>query len=133
MQSFNNIIGTNLLANSHDDQTIKLASRVLTRPYALPPGDHVFEPTFHEDQTLNVAKRFYIIKNAPPPGGHVLQPTLTIFGLIKCSAPWGPYIIGTILLTKVLTRFYYSHMWPYYKKCPASWWPCFKGAFSHFG
>ncbi|KAH3693050.1 hypothetical protein DPMN_193387 [Dreissena polymorpha] len=107
-----NIIGTNLLANSHDDQTIKLASRVLTRPYALLPGDHVFEPTFHEDQTFKI----YIIKNAPSPGGHVLQPTLTIFGL-----------------GRVLTRFYYSHMWPYYKKCPASWWPCFKGAFSHFG
>ncbi|KAH3881910.1 hypothetical protein DPMN_005837 [Dreissena polymorpha] len=105
------IIGTNLLANSHDDQTIKLASRVLTRPYALLPGDHVFEPTLYNK---------------------------------KCPAPWRPCfatnfnnfwtnIIGTILLTKVLTRFYYSHMWPYYKKCPAFWWPCFKGAFSHFG
>ncbi|KAH3895954.1 hypothetical protein DPMN_020123 [Dreissena polymorpha] len=73
------IFGTNLLANSHDDQTIKLASRVLTRlAYALLPGDHVFQPTFHEDQTLNtitVASRVngHIIKNAPRPGGHVLK------------------------------------------------------------
>ncbi|KAH3894437.1 hypothetical protein DPMN_018594 [Dreissena polymorpha] len=55
------IIGTNLLAYSHDDRTIKLASRVLTRPYALLPGNHVFQPT-----------------------------------------------------SRVLTRFYYSHIWPYY-------------------
>ncbi|KAH3881892.1 hypothetical protein DPMN_005819 [Dreissena polymorpha] len=120
------IIETNLLANIHDDQTIKVASRVLTRfyfsnkrPYALLPGDYVFQPTFHEDWTLNVASRLltsYIIKNAPPPGGHVLQPTLTIFRLVqnniwthflKNAPPSGGH-------SRVLTRFYYSHIWPYY-------------------
>ncbi|KAH3862343.1 hypothetical protein DPMN_025309 [Dreissena polymorpha] len=79
-------IGTNLLANSHDDRTIKVDSRVLTRPYALLPGNHFFQTTFHEDRTLNLASRLLTRKNAPPSWGH----------------------------SRVLTRFYYSHIWPYY-------------------
>ncbi|KAH3782979.1 hypothetical protein DPMN_160904 [Dreissena polymorpha] len=63
-------IGTNLLSNFHEDRTINVASRVLTRKYGPPPGGHVFQPTgiiiklvqdikgvhlltkFHEDQTI---------------------------------------------------------------------------------
>ncbi|KAH3879742.1 hypothetical protein DPMN_003648 [Dreissena polymorpha] len=69
------IIGTNLLSKFHDDQTINVASRVLTRKNSPSPGGHVFQPTgiifeldqdiigmnlltkFHEDQTVNVASR----------------------------------------------------------------------------
>ncbi|KAH3867405.1 hypothetical protein DPMN_030531 [Dreissena polymorpha] len=88
------IIGTNLLSKFHEDQKIyiyiNVASRVLTRKNAPPPGGHVFQPTsiivltrknalppwwpyiigmnlltkFHEDQTINVASG---VKNAPPP------------------------------------------------------------------
>ncbi|KAH3799549.1 hypothetical protein DPMN_153159 [Dreissena polymorpha] len=129
------IIGTNPLTKFHDDRKINVTSRVLTRKNAPPPGGHVFQPTgiifdlFHEDRTVNVASR---VKIAPPLGSHVFQSNISIFKLIqniietnlltkfhvdwtinvasrvltrkKCPAHWWPYIIGTNLLTKVLTR-----------------------------
>ncbi|KAH3872454.1 hypothetical protein DPMN_035670 [Dreissena polymorpha] len=113
-----NIIGTNLLTKFHEDRKINVASRVLTRKNAPPPGSHVFQATgiifelvqyifgmnlltkFHEDRTVNVASRvltrFYyshIRKNAPPPGSHVFQPTGIIFELVQD-------IFGMNLLTK---------------------------------
>ncbi|KAH3879538.1 hypothetical protein DPMN_003441 [Dreissena polymorpha] len=124
------IIWTNLLTKFHEDRKINVASRVLTRKNAPPPGGHVFQPTsiifdliqdiikmklltkFHEYRTINVASRE---KNAPPLGIHVFQANITIFELIKD-------IIKTNLLTKfhedwtinvaskVLTRLYYSHI-----------------------
>ncbi|KAH3748744.1 hypothetical protein DPMN_183194 [Dreissena polymorpha] len=102
----------------HEDRKINVASRVLTRKNAPPPGSHVFQPTgiifelvqdiirmnfltkFHEDQTVNVASRvltrFYyshIRKNAPPLGSHVFQANIIIFELIQD-------IIETNLLNK---------------------------------
>ncbi|KAH3754608.1 hypothetical protein DPMN_189288 [Dreissena polymorpha] len=56
------IIGTNVLTKFHEDRKINVASRVLTRKNAPPPGGY-----FHEDQTINVASR---VKNAPPLGSH---------------------------------------------------------------
>ncbi|KAH3854547.1 hypothetical protein DPMN_097090 [Dreissena polymorpha] len=62
-------IGTNLLTKFHDDRTINVASRVLTRKNAPPHGGHVFLPTgtnfqyfiginlltkVQEDRTINV-------------------------------------------------------------------------------
>ncbi|KAH3845658.1 hypothetical protein DPMN_087940 [Dreissena polymorpha] len=86
------IIGMNLLAEFHEDRTINVASRVLTRFYyshirknALPLGSHVFQANtnlltiFHEDWTINVASRVLTIKNASPSGGHVFQPKDIIF------------------------------------------------------
>ncbi|KAH3889671.1 hypothetical protein DPMN_013732 [Dreissena polymorpha] len=88
--------------------TINVASKVLTRKNAPPPGGHVFIATipifeliqdiirtnlltkFHKDQTINVASR---VKNAPPLGSHVFQANITIFKLIQD-------IIETNLLTK---------------------------------
>ncbi|KAH3800066.1 hypothetical protein DPMN_153691 [Dreissena polymorpha] len=88
-----NIIRTNLLTKFHEDRKINVASRVLTRKNAPPPGSHVFQPIgivfelvqyligmnlltkFHEDRTVNVASR------------------------VKCPAPWRPCIIKTNLLT----------------------------------
>ncbi|KAH3783492.1 hypothetical protein DPMN_161430 [Dreissena polymorpha] len=64
------IIGMNLLTKFHEDQTINVTSRVLTRFY------------------YN-----HIRKNAPPLGSHVFQANVTIFELIKD-------IIETNLLTK---------------------------------
>ncbi|KAH3883480.1 hypothetical protein DPMN_007437 [Dreissena polymorpha] len=101
------IIGMNLLTKHikknvpplskfHEDRKINVASRVLTRKNAPPPGGHVFQPTgiifelFHEDQTITVASR---VKNAPPLGSHVFQANVTIFELIQD-------IIKTNLLTK---------------------------------
>ncbi|KAH3738213.1 hypothetical protein DPMN_044841 [Dreissena polymorpha] len=87
-----NIIGTNLLTKLHEDRKINVASRVLTRKNAPPPGSH-----FHEDRTINVASRVKMPrplvaileinvasrvltrKNAPPPGGHIFQPKGIIF------------------------------------------------------
>ncbi|KAH3747486.1 hypothetical protein DPMN_181913 [Dreissena polymorpha] len=85
-----NIIGTNPLTKFHKDLKINVASRVLTRKNAPPPGSHVFQPTgiifelvqdiigmnlltkFHEDRTVNVASRE---KNAPPLGSHFFEQT----------------------------------------------------------
>ncbi|KAH3772576.1 hypothetical protein DPMN_173917 [Dreissena polymorpha] len=38
---------------------------------------------FHEDRKINVASRVLTRKNAPPPGGHVFQPTDIIFELVQ--------------------------------------------------
>ncbi|KAH3845660.1 hypothetical protein DPMN_087942 [Dreissena polymorpha] len=102
------IIGINLQTKFHEDRKINVASRVLTRKNAPPPGSHVFQPTsiifelfqniiqmnlltkFHEDGTVNVASRvltrFYyshIRKNAPPLGSHFFQANIIIFKLIQ--------------------------------------------------
>ncbi|KAH3873121.1 hypothetical protein DPMN_036347 [Dreissena polymorpha] len=140
------IIGMNLLTKFHEDRTVNVASRVLTRFYyshirkiAPPLGSHVFQANiiifnliqdiietnlltkFHEDWTINVASRvltrFYhshIKKNAPPPGGHVFKATKTIFELIQD-------IIGTNLLTNVNKE-----------KCPAPSSPVFEANISIF-
>ncbi|KAH3786951.1 hypothetical protein DPMN_165069 [Dreissena polymorpha] len=102
------IIETNLLTKFHEDWTINVASRVLTRKNAPPPGGHVFQPKgiifylfqyiigmnlltkFHEDWTISVASR---VKNAPPLDSHVFRANVTIFKLIQD-------IIRTNLLTK---------------------------------
>ncbi|KAH3747462.1 hypothetical protein DPMN_181889 [Dreissena polymorpha] len=75
-------IGTNLLTKFHNDQTINVATRVLTRKIAPPTWQPYFIGTnlltkFHHDQTINVATR---VKIAPP--------------------TWQPSFIGTNLLTK---------------------------------
>ncbi|KAH3859538.1 hypothetical protein DPMN_102355, partial [Dreissena polymorpha] len=64
------IIGMNLLTKFYEDQTINVASRVLTRFYSS-----------------------HIKKNAPPLGSHVVLANVTIFELIQV-------IIETNLLTK---------------------------------
>ncbi|KAH3877948.1 hypothetical protein DPMN_001828 [Dreissena polymorpha] len=95
------IIGTNPLTKFHEDRKINVASRVLTRKNAPPPGSHMNLLTkFHEDRTLNVTSRvltrFYyshIRKNAPPLGSHFFQANIIIFELIQD-------IIETNLLTK---------------------------------
>ncbi|KAH3826096.1 hypothetical protein DPMN_127989 [Dreissena polymorpha] len=92
----------------HEDQTINVASRVLTRKNSPPPGCHAFQATgtifklvhaiigtilltkFLDDRTINFS---YIRKNATPFGGHVCQPTGTIFILTYD-------IIGTNFLMK---------------------------------
>ncbi|KAH3812440.1 hypothetical protein DPMN_140872 [Dreissena polymorpha] len=108
------IIGMNLLTKFHEDRTINVTSRVLTRFYhshisshirknALPIGCHVFQAKvtifeliqdisgtnllskFHEDRKINVAARVLT--------SHVFQPTGIIFELVQD-------IIGMNLLTK---------------------------------
>ncbi|KAH3868427.1 hypothetical protein DPMN_031574 [Dreissena polymorpha] len=59
LELFQDIIRTNLLNKLHEDWTINVASRVLTRFY------------------------FILGKNVSPPGGHVFQPTGTNFELIQ--------------------------------------------------
>ncbi|KAH3831400.1 hypothetical protein DPMN_104667 [Dreissena polymorpha] len=58
----------NLLTKFHEDRKINVASIVLTRKNALPPGGHVFQAT--EKQAL-------------PPGGHVFQPNKTNVELVR--------------------------------------------------
>ncbi|KAH3864987.1 hypothetical protein DPMN_028020 [Dreissena polymorpha] len=103
----------------HEDWTINVISKVLTRKTATTTGGHVFHSTgtifklglkiknclatwqpyiirtnvltkFHEDWTINLTST---VKTAPPPGGHVFLPTGIIFELVK-------YFIGTHVPTK---------------------------------
>ncbi|KAH3824492.1 hypothetical protein DPMN_126329 [Dreissena polymorpha] len=108
----------NLLTKFHEDCTINVASRMLTRFYyshikknVSPLCSHVFQVNvtifkliqdiietnlltkFHEDWTINVASRVFTRKNALPLGSHVFQANVTLFELIQD-------IIQTNLLTK---------------------------------
>ncbi|KAH3827335.1 hypothetical protein DPMN_129267 [Dreissena polymorpha] len=67
------VIGTNLLTRFHDDRTINVATKVLTRKNATPP--------WRPYRTINVASR---VKNAPPLCSHVFfQANVTMFKLIQ--------------------------------------------------
>ncbi|KAH3736289.1 hypothetical protein DPMN_042852 [Dreissena polymorpha] len=72
----------------HEDRTINMASRVLTRKNATPPWRPYIIGTnhltkFHDDRTINVASRVLTRQKAPPPGGHIFLATDTIFKLIQ--------------------------------------------------
>ncbi|KAH3854387.1 hypothetical protein DPMN_096928 [Dreissena polymorpha] len=93
------IIRTNLRTKFHEDWTINVTSRVLTRKTAPSPGGHIFqqtEPIFkpnrnsklsraiirknvlnnsHVDLAINVTAIVLTRKTAPPLGGHVFQRT----------------------------------------------------------
>ncbi|KAH3697146.1 hypothetical protein DPMN_084634 [Dreissena polymorpha] len=113
---------TNLLTIFHQDWTINVASKVLTRKNAPPPGGHVFQPTgiiFKLVQDI-IGMNLLTKKNAHP---------VTIFELIKD-------ISGTNLLTKfhkdrkinVASRVFTRKNAPPpggHEKCPAPWPPCF--------
>ncbi|KAH3872071.1 hypothetical protein DPMN_035284 [Dreissena polymorpha] len=126
---FQDIIGTNLLTKFHEDPTINVASRVLTRKNSSPPGGHVFQQTgtilklvqdlirtnltkFHDDNKYiirtNILTKFHedwtfklchIRKNAHPPGGH-FHKDQTINVAFRELTGNKRYIIGTNLLTK---------------------------------
>ncbi|KAH3738366.1 hypothetical protein DPMN_045000 [Dreissena polymorpha] len=111
------IIEMNLLTKFHEDRKINVVSRVLTRFYyshirnnAPPLGSHVFQAKvtifeliqdiigtnllskFHEDRKINVASRMLTRKNAPPLAAIFMK------------------IIQKNVASRVLTRFYYSHI-----------------------
>ncbi|KAH3893656.1 hypothetical protein DPMN_017806 [Dreissena polymorpha] len=118
------IIETNLLTKVHEDWTITVASRVLTRKNT-PPPDIIWTNLLtkcHEDRKINVASTVLTRKNASPPGGHVFQPTGIILKLIQD-------IIGMNLL-KMLNEDRALNVAPkpyfYKEKCPAPWKPCFQ-------
>ncbi|KAH3806671.1 hypothetical protein DPMN_134995 [Dreissena polymorpha] len=101
-------------ANLITNRKINVASRVLTRKNAPPPGGHVFQPTgiifelvqdiiginhltkFHEDWTINVASR---VKNAPPNVRHIFQ-------------------AKDIIETNLLSEFHEVLLKPFKEKCP---------------
>ncbi|KAH3782263.1 hypothetical protein DPMN_160176 [Dreissena polymorpha] len=127
-----NIIGTIFLTKFHEDRKINVASRVLTRKNAPPPGSHVFQPTgiifeliqdiivmnlltkFHEDRTVNVASRVLTRKNAPPPWWPYR--TINVASRVKNSPPLGGHVfqanvtifelIKDIIKTNLLTIFH---------------------------
>ncbi|KAH3721236.1 hypothetical protein DPMN_064155 [Dreissena polymorpha] len=97
------IIETNLLTKFHEDWTINVASRVLTKKNAPPSGDHKTHvlTKFHEDWTKNVTSRVFICfhckhigKTAPPPGDNNENNVLT-----KFHDDW-----ATIVTSRVFTR-----------------------------
>ncbi|KAH3730128.1 hypothetical protein DPMN_056109 [Dreissena polymorpha] len=83
------IIQTNFLTKFHEDWTINMASRVLTRKTTPPPGGHVFSliwtifalvrdinetnilTKFHDDWAKIVTSIVFTRNTAPSPGGHV--------------------------------------------------------------
>ncbi|KAH3729004.1 hypothetical protein DPMN_054967 [Dreissena polymorpha] len=118
------IIGKNFLTKFHEDRKINVASRVLTRKNAPPPGSHVFQPTginlkltqdiigmnlltkFHEDRTVNVAS---IVKNVPPLGSHINLLTkfhevwtIHVVSTGKCPAPGGHVLKATKTIIKLI-------------------------------
>ncbi|KAH3798338.1 hypothetical protein DPMN_151937 [Dreissena polymorpha] len=90
---------TNHLTKFHDDRTINVASRVLTRKNVPHPGGNVFQPTgtifkLVQDIIRTNLRTNLKRKNVSPPGGNVFfKPTETIFELVHD-------IIGTNLLTE---------------------------------
>ncbi|KAH3811124.1 hypothetical protein DPMN_139529 [Dreissena polymorpha] len=88
---------------------------------------------FHDDRTMNVASRVLTRKNGQPPCDHVFQPTGTIFELVqyiivtnlmtKFHDDWTINVIS-----KVLTRFYFSHI----KKWSIPWGQGFLTNQNHF-
>ncbi|KAH3785061.1 hypothetical protein DPMN_163144 [Dreissena polymorpha] len=142
----------NLLTKFHEDRTVNVASKVLTRFYyshimknAPPLHSHVFQENiiifeliqdiigtfiyylltkFHEDWTINVASRVLTRKNAPPLfyDDRIINVASRVLTRKNAPPPWWPYIIGMNLLTefhedwtingasRVLTRFCYSHI-----------------------
>ncbi|KAH3818675.1 hypothetical protein DPMN_120397 [Dreissena polymorpha] len=69
----------------HEDWKINVASRVLTRKNAPPPGGHVFQPTgiiFKLIQDI-IGMNLLTKKNVPPLGSHVFQANVKIFELIQ--------------------------------------------------
>ncbi|KAH3748188.1 hypothetical protein DPMN_182626 [Dreissena polymorpha] len=87
------IIETNLLTKFHEDWTINVAYRLLTRKTAPPPGGHVFSLIWTK-LVRYINKTMFTRNTAPPPGGHVFQRTRTIFELNQ-----------HIILTNILTNF----------------------------
>ncbi|KAH3860828.1 hypothetical protein DPMN_023751 [Dreissena polymorpha] len=67
----------------------------------------------HKDRKINVASRVLTRKNAPPPGSHVFQPIVTIFELIqdiietyilaKFYEDWNINVASTELKKQMLT------------------------------
>ncbi|KAH3710119.1 hypothetical protein DPMN_069586 [Dreissena polymorpha] len=120
------IIGMNLLTKFHEDRIKNMASRVHIWKNAPPLGGHVFQANvtifeliqdiiktnlltiFHQDWTINVASR----EKCPTPGGHFHEDwTINVASRVKNAQPLAAMFFkqcGTILLSKVLTRFYYN-------------------------
>ncbi|KAH3742168.1 hypothetical protein DPMN_048904 [Dreissena polymorpha] len=105
---FHDIIWMNLLTKFHEDRTITVASKEMSRP--LTPcfsSKHIIETNiltkFHEDWTKNVSFRvltsmyrlsffnrlftcfhyIHIEKTSPPSGGHVFPTIMTIFEPVR--------------------------------------------------
>ncbi|KAH3748106.1 hypothetical protein DPMN_182543 [Dreissena polymorpha] len=85
----------------HDDRTINMASRVLTRKMPRPLGGHA---KFHDDRTITVVSNVLIRKNAPLPGGLILK------------------LVQDIIEFNLLTKFHedQTKMWSL-EKCPTHW------------
>ncbi|KAH3776757.1 hypothetical protein DPMN_178189 [Dreissena polymorpha] len=131
------IIATNLLTKFHEDWTINVVSRVLTRKNAPPLISHVFQANvtifeliqdiietnlltkFYEDRKINAASRELTGKNAPPPGGHFHEDwTINVASSVKNAPLLGSHVFQAKfpenrkinVASRVLTRFYYSHI-----------------------
>ncbi|KAH3882951.1 hypothetical protein DPMN_006898 [Dreissena polymorpha] len=112
------IIGTNHLTKFHDDRTINVASRVLTRKNA-PLPDIIrtnLLTKLHEDRKINVTSRVLTRKNAPPPGSHFHEDRKYMSPLEKNAPPLGSHVvqanvtifelIQNIIETNLLTKFH---------------------------
>ncbi|KAH3819510.1 hypothetical protein DPMN_121248 [Dreissena polymorpha] len=93
------IIETNLPIKFHEDWTINVVSRVLTRKTAPPPGGHVFSTIWTIFELVRYINETNVLpKNtAPPPGGHLHE-------------DWASNVTSTVFTsidgTNVLTKFH---------------------------
>ncbi|KAH3735878.1 hypothetical protein DPMN_042438 [Dreissena polymorpha] len=143
------IIGTNILTKFHENRKINVASRVLTRKYAPPPGSHVFQPTgiiLNSRSEVNVASRVltrfyyshtYIIETNLLTKFHE-DWTINVASRKKYPAPGGHVfkatksifkLIQDIMGTYLLTKFHDDQKINVTSRvltrkiAPPSWWP----------
>ncbi|KAH3811227.1 hypothetical protein DPMN_139634 [Dreissena polymorpha] len=88
----------------HDDWTINVISKVLTRTIFKLVQDIIgtnLLTNFHEDRTINVATIVLTRKNAPPLGGHIFQATTNL--LTKFHEDWTINVASIVFPRKMLT------------------------------
>ncbi|KAH3835610.1 hypothetical protein DPMN_108965 [Dreissena polymorpha] len=112
---------------------INVASRVLTRKNARPPGSHVFQPTSIISELVQdiIGMNLMTKKNAMPLGSHFFQANIIIFELIqdtietnllnKFHEDWTINVASRVLTRKNAYMPYTSRIVPEMKDVSRNW------------
>ncbi|KAH3864341.1 hypothetical protein DPMN_027358 [Dreissena polymorpha] len=102
---------------------VRLQAQEMERENCNIPGGHVFQQTFHEDWTINVISRALTRKTAPPPVSHVFQRTGTIFKFsraiirtnlrTKFHEDWTINVISRVKLPRPLVAMFFNGPEPF--------------------
>ncbi|KAH3870557.1 hypothetical protein DPMN_033745 [Dreissena polymorpha] len=98
------IIRIHLATKFHDDRKIYVLSIETCPAPWQPSTKIIFKLIFHENRTINVASRVLTRENAPPPGGHFFQATVSIFELVQDIVDTNLMRLKINVASKVLTR-----------------------------